>query len=112
MFWLTAIVRPFKLEDVYEQLLEEGVHGMTVSEVKGVGNQEGNEEVYRGKSYKSSFLPKIKIELAVPEEDITRISQKISDICKTGKTGDGKIFITKLEKTLRIRTGEIDQQAI
>jgi len=112
MFWLTAIVRPFKPEDVYEQLLEDGVKGMTVSEVKGVGNQKGNEEIYRGKSHKSSFVSKIKIEMAVPEDDLSRITQKITDICKTGKTGDGKIFITKLEQTMRIRTGEIDLQAI
>ncbi len=112
MLWLTAIVRPFKLDDVYEQLLEEGVSGMTISEVKGVGNQEGNSETYRGNTYSTAFLPKIKIELAVNEDDAPRIIQKITDICKTGQTGDGKIFVTKLEQTLRIRTGEMDRQAI
>lgn len=112
MFWLTAIVRPFKLDDLYEQLLNEGVRGMTVTEVKGFGNQKIDPEIYRGNTYTSLFSHKVKIELAVRESDISRIIEKIIDTSKTGKPGDGKIFVTKLEQTLRIRTGEIDQQAI
>ena len=112
MFWLTAIVRPFKLDDLYEELVGEGVKGMTVTEVKGVGNQHAVPEIYRGNSYTSLFLPKVKIELAVQEEDVARVIQKIVDTSKTGKPGDGKIFVTKLEQTLRIRTGELDNEAI
>ena len=112
MFWLTAIVRPFKLDDLYEQLLSEGVRGMTVTEVKGVGTQHIDSEIYRGNSYSSMFLPKIKIELAVKESDMSRIIEKIIETSKTGKKGDGKIFVTRLESSLRIRTGETDHQAI
>ena len=112
MFWLTAIVRPYKLEDLYEHLLSEGVRGMTVTEVKGVGIQQIDPEVYRGNSYTSLFLPKVKIELAIKEVDLPRIIQLIIDTTKTGKPGDGKIFVSRLEQAIRIRTGEVDFEAI
>jgi len=112
MFWVSAIVRPFKLSDVYEQLLRDGVGGMTVTEVKGFGNQRAETEVYRGNAYTSRFIPKIKIELAVSESELERVIQTIIDASKTGSPGDGKIFISKLNRAIRIRTGEIDLQAI
>ena len=112
MFWLTAIVRPFKLSDVYEQLLSDGVGGMTVTEVKGFGNQRADTEIYRGNTYTSRFVPKVKIEMAVCEKDLERVIQTIVDASKTGNPGDGKIFVHKLESALRIRTGEIDLEAL
>ena len=112
MFWLTAIVRPFKLSDVYERLLSDGVGGMTVTEVKGFGNQRADTEIYRGNTYTSRFVPKVKIELAVCEKDLEQVIQSIIEASKTGNPGDGKIFVYKLEQTLRIRTGEVDLEAI
>lgn len=112
MYWLTAIVRPFKLSDVYERLVSEGVGGMTVTEVKGFGNQRADTEVYRGNSYTSRFVPKVKIELAVSETELDRIIQSIVDVSQTGNPGDGKIFVYKLEQALRIRTEEVDLDAI
>jgi len=112
MFWLTAIVRPFKLSDVYERLISEGVGGMTVTEVKGFGNQRADTEIYRGNTYTSRFVPKVKIELAVCEQDLDQIVQSIVEASQTGNPGDGKIFVYKLEQALRIRTGEVDLEAI
>lgn len=112
MFWISAIVRPFKLNDVYEQLINEGVGGMTVTEVKGFGNQRAKAEIYRGNTYVNLFVPKIKIEMAVPADSLEAIIQTLITASKTGSPGDGKIFVYKLEQAVRIRTGEIDQQAI
>ena len=112
MFWLTAIVRPFKLSEVYERLLDEGVGGMTVTEVKGFGNQRADTEIYRGNTYTSRFVPKIKIELAVSAEDLPRMIECISESSRTGSPGDGKIFVCKLESAYRIRTEEVDLQAL
>lgn len=112
MYWLTAIVRPFKLSDVYERLLSDGVGGMTVTEVKGFGNQRADTEIYRGNAYTSRFVPKVKIELAVSEKDLERVVQSIVESSQTGSPGDGKIFVYKLEQALRIRTGEVDLEAI
>lgn len=112
MYWLTAIVRPFKLSEVYERLVSEGVGGMTVSEVKGFGNQRADTEIYRGNTYSSRFVPKVKIELAVSESELDRVVQCVVEASKTGNPGDGKIFVYKLEQTLRIRTGEVDLEAI
>lgn len=112
MFWLTAIVRPFKLDDLYERLLSESVGGMTVTEVNGFGNQHAESEVYRGNSYTSRFIPKIKIEVAISGRDLDRVIQCIVESCKTGSPGDGKIFVNSLEHVIRIRNGEIDLEAI
>ena len=112
MYWLTAIVRPFKLSEVYEHLIDSGVGGMTVTEVKGFGNQKSNTEMYRGNEYTSRFLPKVKIELAVSKANLEQAIQTIVDASKTGRPGDGKIFVFKLENAIRIRTGEIDLEAI
>ncbi len=112
MFWLTAILRPSKLSDVYEKLLNEGVGGMTVTEIKGFGNQRADTEIYRGDSYINRFVPKIKIEIAVCEDALERVVQSIVEVSKTGSPGDGKIFVHKLESALRIRTGETDLDAI
>jgi nitrogen regulatory protein PII len=112
MFWLTAIVRPFKLSEVYEQLIDCGVGGMTVTEVKGFGNQKSDKEIYRGNEYTSRFLPKVKIEMAINIDILERVTQTILDASQTGKPGDGKIFVFKLENAVRIRTGEIDLEAI
>ena len=112
MFWLTAIVRPFKLSEVYEQLIDCGVGGMTVTEVKGFGNQKSDKEIYRGNEYTSRFLPKVKIEMAISKDILEQVTQAIIDASQTGKPGDGKIFVFKLENAVRIRTGEIDLEAI
>jgi len=112
LYWLTAIVRPFKLNDVYNRLIEEGIGGMTVSEVKGLGSQRANTEVYRGNTYSNDFIPKIKIEIAVSEESLENIIDCIVDSAKTGKPGDGKIFISKIKQAFRIRTNEIDLDAL
>jgi len=112
MFWLTAIVRPFMLSDIYERLVENGVGGMTVTEVKGFGNQSASTEIYRGNEYVNRFLPRVKIEMAVSQTKLEGVVQTIINSSKTGKPGDGKIFISKLESAVRIRTGEIDLDAI
>ncbi len=112
MFWVSAIVRPFKLSDVYEQLISDGVGGMTVTEVKGFGNQKAEMEVYRGNTYISRFVPKVKIELAVSEDELDRVLESIIESSKTGSPGDGKIFVYKMQQAIRIRTGEIDLEAI
>jgi nitrogen regulatory protein PII len=112
MYWLTAIVRPFKLNDVYDKLIEEGIGGMTITEVKGLGSQRANTEVYRGNAYSNDFIPKIKIEIAVAEGSLERIIDCIVNSAKTGKPGDGKIFVNKIQQAYRIRTNEIDLDAI
>jgi nitrogen regulatory protein P-II 2 len=109
---VTAIIKPFKLDDVREALSAIGVQGMTVTEVKGYGRQKGHTEIYRGAEYAVSFLPKIKIEVAVKAEMADAVIEAISGKAKTGQIGDGKIFVTPLEQVLRIRTGEADGDAL
>jgi len=109
---IEAVIKPFKLEDVKDALTEAGITGMTVSDVKGYGRQQGHSELYRGAEYVVDFLPKIKIELIVAEEDVDSTIAVITDAAKTGKIGDGKIFVSPIEKIVRIRTGEEDEEAI
>jgi len=109
---VTAIIKPFRLDDVRNALAEVGVQGMTVTEVKGFGRQRGHTELYRGAEYVIDFLPKIKIEVAVTDEILERVIETIIYSAKTGKVGDGKIFVTDLGKAFRIRTGETGNQAI
>lgn len=107
-----AIIKPFKLDDVREALSEIGITGMTATEVKGFGRQKGHTELYRGAEYVVDFLPKVKIELVVSEADLERCLEVITNSARTGKIGDGKIFVTSVEKVIRIRTGEQDADAI
>jgi len=109
---ITAIVKPFKLDEVREQLSALGVQGMTVTEVKGYGRQKGHTEIYRGAEYAVSFLPKLKIEVAVKSEMTEAVIEAITSKAKTGQIGDGKIFVTPLEQVVRIRTGETDADAL
>lgn len=109
---VTAIIKPFKLDDVREALDRIGVHGMTTTEVQGYGRQKGHTEIYRGAEYIVRFLPKVKIEVAVPEDRVDDIVETIEQIARTGQTGDGKIFVTSVERAVRIRTGEADNDAI
>lgn len=109
---LTAIIKPFKLEDVREALSEMGLSGMTVEEVKGFGRQKGHTELYRGAEYAVDFLPKIKITVALSEQRVDEAIDAIIKAVNTGKIGDGKIFITPLERVVRIRTGEADHDAL
>ena len=109
---ITAILKPFKLDDVREALSEIGVKGVTVTEVKGFGRQKGHTELYRGAEYVVDFLPKVKVEVAVPDEMVEPAIEAITRIASTGKIGDGKIFITPLEQVIRIRTGETGPDAI
>jgi len=112
LYWLTVIIRPFKLNDLYERLIDEGIGGMTITEVKGLGRQRGNTEIYRGHTYTRDFIPKIKIEVAISEESLDKTIDAIVEVARTGKPGDGKIFVSKLEQVHRIRTDEIDLDAI
>jgi nitrogen regulatory protein P-II 2 len=107
-----AIIKPFKLDEVRDALTAIGVHGMTVTEVKGYGRQKGHTEIYRGAEYAVSFLPKIKIEVAVPSDQVDKAIEAISAAAKTGQIGDGKIFIFGLDSAVRIRTGETDAAAL
>ena len=107
-----AIIRHFKLEEVKDALAEQGVQGMTVSEVRGFGRQKGHTEMYRGTEYSVDFVPKIKIEVVVNEQDLKRVVDTIIKAAQTGQTGDGKIFVSDLSQTIRIRTGELDQDAL
>jgi nitrogen regulatory protein P-II 2 len=107
-----AIIKPFKLEEVRDALNAIGVHGMTVSEVKGYGRQKGHTEIYRGAEYAVNFLPKIKIEVAVPSEQADKVVDAISAAAKTGQIGDGKIFVYDIDHAVRIRTGETDAAAL
>jgi nitrogen regulatory protein PII len=109
---ITAVVKPFRLDDVRNALAEVGVQGMTVTEVKGFGRQRGHTELYRGAEYVVDFLPKVKVEVAVTDELVDRVIEAIIAAAKTGKVGDGKIFVTELEQVYRIRTGETGDQAI
>jgi len=109
---IEAIIKPFKLEDVKEALVESGVTGMTVTDVKGYGRQQGHSELYRGAEYIVDFLAKIKIELIVNDEDVDKTISTISEAAKTGKIGDGKIFVTPVENVYRIRTGETGSEAV
>ena len=107
-----AIIKPFKLEEVRDALTAVGVHGLTVTEVKGYGRQKGHTEIYRGAEYAVSFLPKLKIEVAVPTELLEAVVDAITATARTGQIGDGKIFVTTLEQAVRIRTGETDVDAL
>jgi len=109
---IEAVIKPFKLEDVKDALTEAGITGMTVSDVKGYGRQQGHSELYRGAEYVVDFLPKIKLELIVSEADVDSTIEIIVNAAKTGKIGDGKIFVSSIERTVRIRTGEEDEDAI
>ncbi len=109
---IEAIIKPFKLEDVKDALASAGITGMTVTEVKGYGRQQGHSELYRGAEYVVDFLPKVKLEVIVPESAVETAVEKIVESARTGKIGDGKIFVTSVEKTVRIRTGEEDEEAI
>jgi nitrogen regulatory protein P-II 2 len=112
MKMVTAIIKPFKLDDVREALSDIGVQGITVTEVKGFGRQKGHTELYRGAEYVVDFLPKLKLELAVDDALVDRTIEAIATTAKTGKIGDGKIFVAELEQVIRIRTGETDVDAL
>jgi nitrogen regulatory protein P-II 2 len=107
-----AIIKPFKLDDVREALTNVGVAGLTVSEVKGYGRQRGHTEIYRGTEYAVNFLPKIKLEIAVPADRVDKVVETIAASAKTGQIGDGKIFVSTIEQSVRIRTGETDSDAL
>jgi nitrogen regulatory protein P-II 2 len=109
---ITAVVKPFKLDDVREALADVGVQGITVSEVKGFGRQKGHTELYRGAEYVVDFLPKVKLEIAVDDAQVDTVVEAITKSAHTGKIGDGKIFITTLEEIIRIRTGETGSDAV
>ncbi len=109
---IEAIIKPFKLEDVKDALTEAGITGMTVSDVKGYGRQQGHSELYRGAEYVVDFLPKIKLELIIEDENVDSIIQVITETAKTGKIGDGKIFVSPIQRVVRIRTGEENEDAI
>jgi len=109
---IEAIIKPFKLEDVKDALAEIGITGMTVSEVKGYGSQKGHSELYRGAEYVVDFLPKIKMEMIVSGDMVDKVTSTIVETARTGKIGDGKIFVSDIEKIIRIRTGEEDSEAI
>ena len=112
MYLITAIIKPFKLDDVRQALSDLGAKGITVTEVKGFGRQRGHTELYRGAEYVVDFLPKIKLELAIEDELLERAVETISQNARTGKIGDGKVFVTELEQIIRIRTGETGLEAI
>jgi len=109
---VVAVIKPFKLDDVREALAEVGVQGITVTEVKGFGRQKGHTELYRGAEYVVDFLPKIKVEVAVDDNQLERVVEAIAQSARTGKIGDGKIFVSNLEQVIRIRTGELDHDAL
>lgn len=109
---LTAIIKPFKLEEVRTALTDLGLEGMTVTEVKGYGRQKGHTEIYRGAEYAVSFLPKIKIEIVVPSEQVDKAIEVVQASARTGQIGDGKIFVAPIERTVRVRTGETDETAL
>ncbi len=109
---VTAIIKPFKLDDVRETLSELGIKGMTVTEVKGFGRQKGHTELYRGAEYVVDFLPKIKLDVAVADDQTEKVIEAISKAANTGKIGDGKVFVLNLEQVVRIRTGETGEEAL
>ena len=112
MKMISAIIKPFKLDDVREAMSGLGIEGMTVVDVKGFGRQRGHTELYRGAEYQVDFIPKIKVEIATQSDNVDRIVDAISSVAQTGKIGDGKIFVYDLEQIVRIRTGELDEAAI
>lgn len=112
MKMVTAVIKPFRLDDVREALAEVGVHGTTMTEVKGFGRQKGHTELYRGAEYAVDFLPKIKLEVAVEDERVDAVVEAVIAAAKTGQIGDGKIFVQTLDEIVRIRTGETDRDAI
>jgi nitrogen regulatory protein P-II 2 len=107
-----AVIKPFKLDEVRQALTDIGIEGMTVTEVKGYGRQKGHTEIYRGAEYEVTFVPKLKIEVAVPTAMVDKVIETISSVAKTGQIGDGKIFVVSIEQTIRIRTGETDEDAL
>lgn len=109
---ITTIINPFRLDDLREAVSDLGIHGMTVTEVKGFGRQKGHIENYRGAEYAVDFLPKIKVEIAVSDDVVEDVISAIQQSVKTGKVGDGKIFVTEIERVIRIRTGETDDDAL
>jgi nitrogen regulatory protein P-II 2 len=109
---ITAIIKPFKLEEVRDALLAAGVHGMTITEVKGYGRQKGHTEIYRGAEYAVNFLPKLRVEVVVSAEEADKVVEAISHAAKTGQIGDGKVFVATVEHAVRIRTGETDADAL
>ena len=112
MKMITAIIKPFKLDDVREALSEIGVMGLTVTEVKGFGRQKGHTELYRGAEYVVDFLPKVKLEIGIAEDQVESVIEAITKSANTGKIGDGKIFVTNIEQSIRIRTGETGKEAL
>lgn len=112
MKMITAIIKPFKLDDVREALADVGIQGVTVTEVKGFGRQKGHTELYRGAEYVVDFLPKLKLEIAVTDEQVEEVVQTIQETAHSGKIGDGKIFVSSLDQVVRIRTGELDNEAL
>lgn len=112
MKFVIAVIKPFKLDEVRDALMAVGVHGLTVTEVKGFGRQKGHTEIYRGAEYAVSFLPKAKIEVAVPANRVDAVIQAIIGTAKTGQIGDGKIFVLDVDHAIRIRTGETDEAAL
>ena len=112
MKMITAVIKPFKLEEVREALAECGVNGLTVTEVKGFGRQKGHTELYRGAEYVVDFLPKVKIDVAIADDQLDRVIEAITKAANTGKIGDGKIFVVNLEQAIRIRTGETGTDAV
>ena len=112
MKMITAIIKPFKVDEVRDALTAIGVHGMTATEVKGYGRQKGHTEIYRGTEYAVSFLPKVKIEIAVPATQVDKVIETVIGAAKTGQIGDGKIFVFGIDQAVRIRTGESDDAAL
>jgi len=112
MKMIIAIIKPFKLEDVRDALTATGIHGMTVAEVKGYGRQKGHTEIYRGAEYAVNFLPKVRLDVAVDDNQVDRVVEVIANAAKTGQIGDGKIFVTGIDSAVRIRTGETDSDAL
>jgi len=112
MKFVTAVLRPHQLDDVREALSDAGVTGITVTEVKGFGRQKGHTEMYRGAEYQVDFLPKVKLEIAISASNLDGVIEVITNVASSGKVGDGKIFVSNLEKVVRIRTGETDQDAL
>ncbi len=112
MKWIMAVIKPFRLDDVREALTALGVEDMTVSEAKGFGRQKGHTEIYRGAEYEITFVPKVKIEVAVGDDLVDRVVETIQEKARTGKIGDGKVFVLDLGRALRIRTGETDADAL
>lgn len=109
---IIAIIKPFKLDEVHDALNRIGISGMTVTEVKGYGRQKGHTEIYRGTEYAVSFLPKVRVEVVVPSDQVERVIEAITASARTGQIGDGKIFVTAVDKAIRIRTGETDNDAL